>query len=1077
MKLFIYRVLFLSIGAICLFGFQIPAYAESNILPEIISSELILLPENGAYFVNPNGTTVTPEGILTLMPGVTLHMADQPLIVKGQLKAQGLFNKKVIFDSSDSFKKRGIYIDENAIVGDFTNLKLINSSDGIIFSNSKNTNLSNIEINNSYHGITVLKGTSTINNVSISGSGSIELFGGASVTLNNIEVKNTEGVNIFNVKDSHIVLSNAFFENIQNSNGIKLSNSFFEGNNIKAIQGNDAFFDSYKSNFILSSSSISNFDTALNVTKSHFMIASTSILSNQNGIIINRGGGPIFSEKNKKDRSIAFKITHLLSNLFKAGVAFADENNIFNQTDRIITNSLISNNIKVGVDNHSYDVVNAKNNNWGSELGPYAILENPNGTGNSVIGNVLFNPWITSYFSPLKCCSSVIFIPGFEGSRLYAKGVLNTENQLWEPNRNADVEKLFMDVQGNSLTSDVYTKDIIDRSNITPFGIFDSDVYKGLIDRMNNLVASGTIKEFKIAPYDWRYSFASTSGKDISLQNSTYSIIDEIKRIASSSITKKVTLIGHSGGGLVIKELIKNIGSSSLLIDNLILVASPQIGSNSAVTGLLYGDNQSIGGGIILSKETAKNLGKNIPSAYDLLPQQGLTNESIIKFDTSVASKTDLIKKFGTSVTYENLDKFITHISESDTEAGDVNKTNLFESRNRFNLIKDLVLPSNINIFQIAAYGIDTIKDITYKMIKNCVKDLYGPCISYSFLDHIPSFQTSGDGTVSIKSALALSSTDFFVNLGRFNEENNKNFSHVNIMSAPIIGDILSYLVNKITAPFISDYVYTVGTSTYQSFQTQVENYDSKKVLEISVHSPVNLMITDSLGRKTGMYKIPNSDLNRIVEQIPNSSYKEIGEGKYVYLPDRSGFKVDLDAYDYGSFSLNIEHKKYETGVLGTDTSLPSFSFNNIPITSSSSATLNLLNELGPVLELDINGDNISDEIIPANSLKDIQLSTSTLSKISIKQKLILNLVNLRSLISFSQIKSHKKIALIKRVNHVLELLDKVKLSQQKQDALAKSIKKLFDKLSKNKLSLIDINESSNKSLIVEIDDSLDQLD
>ena len=77
----------------------------------------------------------------------------------------------------------------------------------------------------------------------------------------------------------------------------------------------------------------------------------------------------------------------------------------------------------------------------------------------------------TSFSLPnnLSGNSSVLFIPGLQASRLYEGTVLNCslncEDQLWEPNANSDVEDLYLDESGNSIRSNIYTRDIILETN------------------------------------------------------------------------------------------------------------------------------------------------------------------------------------------------------------------------------------------------------------------------------------------------------------------------------------------------------------------------------------------------------------------------------------------------------------------------------------------------------------------------------------------------------------------------------------------------------------------------------------
>ncbi len=46
--------------------------------------------------------------------------------------------------------------------------------------------------------------------------------------------------------------------------------------------------------------------------------------------------------------------------------------------------------------------------------------------------------------------SNVLFIPGTEASRLYYRGTLNIEHQVWEPDAYTDIPYLAMNANGTS---------------------------------------------------------------------------------------------------------------------------------------------------------------------------------------------------------------------------------------------------------------------------------------------------------------------------------------------------------------------------------------------------------------------------------------------------------------------------------------------------------------------------------------------------------------------------------------------------------------------------------------------------
>ena len=150
----------------------------------------------------------------------------------------------------------------------------------------------------------------------------------------------------------------------------------------------------------------------------------------------------------------------------------------------------------------------------------------------------------TPYRTTAPSNSSVVFIPGLEASRLYIKGDIY-EDQLWEPNRHQDVQDLYLDQNGQSIKPNIYTSDIIDEINYSPIG--QSNIYKSFIKMMKGLKTDGTIANWKALPYDWRF--------DLPEVVANANMLAEIETMAITSNTGKVTIIAHSNGGLVAKEL------------------------------------------------------------------------------------------------------------------------------------------------------------------------------------------------------------------------------------------------------------------------------------------------------------------------------------------------------------------------------------------------------------------------------------------------------------------------------------------------------------------------------------------
>jgi hypothetical protein len=205
------------------------------------------------------------------------------------------------------------------------------------------------------------------------------------------------------------------------------------------------------------------------------------------------------------------------------------------------------------------------------------------------------------------CVSNVLFLPGIEGSQLYRPDYNSGTDRLWEPNIDSDVQDLYMNPDGTSARSDIYTKEL---------GVIDElpdgeNIYKSFIAKMDGLKTAGTINDWEPIAYDWRLSLDDilNYGNDIGGRiyysgdlraTSTPYVIQELRRLAATSKTGKVSIVAHSNGGLVAKRLAQLLGpEAAQLIDKLIFVAVPQAGTPMAIAADLHGYDQDHLAGLI----------------------------------------------------------------------------------------------------------------------------------------------------------------------------------------------------------------------------------------------------------------------------------------------------------------------------------------------------------------------------------------------------------------------------------------------------------------------------------------------
>jgi pimeloyl-ACP methyl ester carboxylesterase len=186
-----------------------------------------------------------------------------------------------------------------------------------------------------------------------------------------------------------------------------------------------------------------------------------------------------------------------------------------------IYNSKIFNN-QTGINNYSTSQIDATNNFWGDDSGPYHETLNSAGLGNAVVGDVLFSPWIGQ--APKKL-EPVILIPGIMGSwnlggEWQLDPILNTYDNLWE------ALKLAGYIEGENLFA---------------------------------------------FPYQWRLSNVYTAGL----------LKEKINAVKEICDCDKVDLVAHSMGGLVARSYIQSKEYKND-VDQLIFLATPHKGATKA---------------------------------------------------------------------------------------------------------------------------------------------------------------------------------------------------------------------------------------------------------------------------------------------------------------------------------------------------------------------------------------------------------------------------------------------------------------------------------------------------------------
>ncbi|HBV01436.1 MAG TPA: hypothetical protein DEF00_03535 [Candidatus Taylorbacteria bacterium] len=632
-----------------------------------------------------------------------------------------------------------------------------------------------------------------------------------------------------------------------------------------------------------------------------------------------------------------------------------------------VDNSSIFGNLFYGFFNSTTTVVDARANFWGDATGPFHPALNPAGFGDEVSDNVDFSDWLSSDpLAEVLCCSSVAFIPGLEASRLYKEGIL-FEDKLWEPNNNHDVAELALSTTtGESVNAGIYTRDVLDE----PLGFpIAGNIYKEFIARMESLVADGVINAFEPLPYDWRFDVRDVAVGDIALQDgASYAMVSRIEALATSSETGKVTLITHSNGGLVAKELLSELArlGKAGLIDRVIMVAAPELGTPDAVLQLLHGSEFFLG---LPSREATRELGENMKSAYALLPsREYFTRQGaplmrpMVEFSTTTDVTEEFRTLYGDSISdYDSLRRFLrgedgsrAEPATSEVDVPNVLKENFLSNAEEYHGAADTwTPPSGIPVIEVVGWGLATPYGIKYASARKRVcNENNSACLMTDVLDPEPLDTFEGDATVVVPSAEALQGERYYVDVYRYNKvPGNLNREHKNILEINSLQDLITALIKN------------ESTSTLPAFisSTRPEITDADKRVRLSAHSPVLLHLSDSLGRHTGPVPNtnPDSDFKLVEEQIPNSYYWRIGEGQYAGAGGDATTTVTLYGSGLGTFTIDIEE------LLGGEVATTTI-FEDIPTATTTVATLEAGGSVSPVLSLDIDGDGNTDaEVTP----------------------------------------------------------------------------------------------------------------
>lgn len=615
----------------------------------------------------------------------------------------------------------------------------------------------------------------------------------------------------------------------------------------------------------------------------------------------------------------------------------------------------------------------------------------------SEVQQVFLNSTSNIRFNNEICCSSVFFIPGIQGSRLYKKQLF--ENQLWEPNRKLDVEKLFLSRSGSSSDPSIYTRDVIRKLNV-PSALFNISIYDSFIDMLEQLKTKQTIKGFLAWAYDWRMAPATIVDQKM---------IDSIIMLARTSHNGKVVIVAHSYGGLVAKELMYQLNTRHLshLIQQVVLVAVPETGAPQAIFSLIHGYVESIGLNLFIQPATLLQFGINMPALYHLLPTQYFASNIATTFKLEGSA---LDSSFNINASIQNLlsipDTLIGWIRGNISQSLDnivvpnitgkkssIPKTlpamfgsMLIASTSNKGVLasagsyasqshqRDTGLVSKFKIWSIVGFGIQTMNGFEYKLAP-CV---IAPCKNFGLFTGLPIYTNKGDGTVVFDSPKNRIGSLLPIDLAKANKQDKTNIKHADILESKHIQAVIRQLLVLGEYTTVSGSIYTGGeVGTTSIIASEVGSALHQFIVNGAVTGGIKRMI----GTTTFQSKlVSNGDIMNTIEQIPNTSIAQMGERTIfssLDMPD----SLEITSTGIQKISLSFDNLSINnSGISGTEgvpnfqvvsTSSLGYSVKGIPVIAGSVITVDVsalsssVHETNSVVaQVDYEDDGVIDKVV-----------------------------------------------------------------------------------------------------------------
>lgn len=493
--------------------------------------------------------------------------------------------------------------------------------------------------------------------------------------------------------------------------------------------------------------------------------------------------------------------------------------------------------------------------------------------------------------------NSLLIIPGIMGTEMF-KG----DEKLW-----ADSTRMVLTPNDRFMDNLAYDPSVspVD-STVKPDKIISREATLNYTEKLiTDLHTQGYTdnQNLFLFPYDWRRELSSTANNELK---------NKLDEILAANSGKKIDILAHSQGGLVIKKLLFDHPQYQNKIDKLIFVGTPHLGAPKAAKALLYGDSMNVSFlGMGLDPEEIKRIGLHMPSVYELLPSEEYFNHYSGYLGEA---RRDNVLSDWQATTY-NKAQTNASLANNGLDANLIHTADNFHNSSLDNLDFST---TNIKAYNIVGCQQPTLIGIFKKAGGNHSLGYF-----------------AGDGTVPVKSANNVYGTKTYFAL---------NTEHGTMLTRDGTRQQITNLLSGNEA---------IPNTTLLTTDPSECHFNGEVV---SVHSPVKLDIYDALGNHTGRDENGNIEIG-----IPESQYDEIGEEKFVFLPDGEHYQVKLTGTGNGTFDL-YDDKIDENGTVSSS------SFLSLPVTPTTQGEI-IYESNQPILKIDAEGDGNFEQTFTPNIL------------------------------------------------------------------------------------------------------------